>query len=197
MELLIASTNRGKVREFRHLLPQFEILSLLDFPHYTQPEETGSTFQENALLKARDASTKLQKWTLADDSGLVVPALNGAPGIYSARFAGANASEVENRKKLLQEMKNLTDLGRSAYFECCLALVSPQGQERVFTGQVEGMILEQERGKNGFGYDSLFLKLEYGLTFAEMDEMTKNRISHRGKAIQKLLLVLESSHFNN
>ncbi len=199
MDLIIASTNVHKVRELRALLSklgQIDLYSLLDFPNYVQPEETGTTFEENAFLKAEDAAKKLGKWALADDSGLVVPALSGAPGVYSARYAGPGSTDKDNRKKLLKEMEHLRDVRRSAYYECCIAIAHPKGWKKCVKGVVEGEIVTKERGKNGFGYDPLFLKHDYSQTFAELDEGTKNRISHRGKAMQKLLLFLESSQFS-
>lgn len=192
MKLLIASKNLHKVREFRSLLKEFDLYSLADFPSFTPPEESGKTFEENAILKAKHAARSLGLLTLADDSGLVVPALNGAPGIYSARFAGEHPTEKENREKLLKDMAHLDDLDRNAYFECAIAISSPEKLLTCVSGRVEGTILKEERGKKGFGYDSLFLKYDYSLTFGEIDEAIKNRISHRGKALKKALLFLES-----
>jgi XTP/dITP diphosphohydrolase len=195
MQIVIASHNVHKIREFRAILKPLaglDILSLIDFPDYHLPPETGTTFEENAIIKAVDAATHLNKWVLADDSGLVVPALQGAPGVYSARYAGPDATDAENRKKLLAEMKHLHETLRQAYFECWIALASPQGLKKVVRGLCEGMILDHERGGQGFGYDPLFIKHEYGKTFAEMDETTKNRISHRRKAFDRILPALES-----
>lgn len=200
IELVLATTNIHKVREIRALLacrPDIDLYSLLDFPHYVQPEETGKTFEENAILKAEDAAVKLGKWTIADDSGLVVPALNGEPGVYSARYSGQKASDKENRKKLLKAMERLEGPMRSAYFECCIALVSPKGWKKCLKGTVEGMIAPSERGKNGFGYDALFVKHDYAQTFGELQEEIKNKISHRAKAMEKLLLVLESDQLSS
>lgn len=195
MEIVIASHNIHKIREFRALLKpliHLDVLSLIDFPEYTLPEESGLTFEENALLKASDAAKHLGKWTLSDDSGLVVPALEGAPGVFSARYAGKKATDTENRKKLLHEMRHLTDQLRQAYFECWIALASPQGIKKIVRGTCEGVILDKERGCQGFGYDPLFIKHEYGKTFAELHETTKNQISHRRKAFDKILPALES-----
>lgn len=194
-DLLIASHNLNKIREFQALLSplnKFDLYSLIDFPNYVQPEESGKTFEENALIKAEHAAKTLNKITIADDSGLVVPALNGRPGIFSARYAGSEASDLDNRKKLLQEMDSLKDLERAAYFECCIALVCPSGWKKTVHGKVEGMITTQERGSRGFGYDSLFIKYDYSQTFGELDPQTKNRISHRAKAVQKLIQLLEN-----
>ena len=195
MEIVIATHNVHKIREFREMfkvLPQLEVLSLLHFPQYVSPEETGLTFEENALIKARDAAAHLKMWVLADDSGLVVPALEGAPGVISRRYAGEDASDFENRKKLLQEMRGLSEEDRGAYFECCLALSGPDHYEKVFSATCEGHILREERGRYGFGYDSLFVKSDYDKTFAEIDEGIKNRISHRRKAFDKVIVALEA-----
>lgn len=195
MELVIASTNLHKIREFRDMLKShkhIDVLSLLNFPHYVPPPETGTSFQENAAFKAIHAAQALQKWVLADDSGLVVPALTGAPGIHSRRYAGDDATDAENRRKLLKDMQSLKAEERYAYFECSLVLASPEGIKRSVTGKCEGYILTEERGRNGFGYDPLFVKHDYDKSFAEIDEHTKNRISHRRKAIEKLNITLET-----
>ena len=195
LELVIASTNIHKVREFRTMLKpffNFDLLSLSDFPGYVPPEETGKTFEENATLKAVHAAKRLNRWVIADDSGLVVPAINGAPGVYSARYAGNDASDLENRKKLLEEMQHLMDEDRQAFFECSLALASPEGLKKCVKGTCEGTLLSKDRGGSGFGYDPLFIKHGYNKTFAELTESVKNRISHRRKALDKMVLCLES-----
>lgn len=195
MEIVIASTNLHKIREFRDILKTikaFDVLSLLNFPTYQPAPETGASFQENALQKAQHAANFLQKIVLADDSGLVVPALNGAPGIHSRRYAGEDATDAENRHKLLAALKHITDMERTAYYECCLVIATPDGASKIATGTCEGRILTEERGRNGFGYDSLFVKHEYDKSFAEIDENTKNRISHRYKALSKLVPFLET-----
>lgn len=194
MELVIASRNMHKIREFRAMLKKrgsFDLMSLIDFPDYQPPEENGATFQENAILKAEHAAKALDRWVLADDSGLVIPALNGAPGVYSRRYAGENATDKENRHKLLKEMRGFDDTRRQGYFECWIAVAGPDGLKKSAKGVSEGMITEQERGGLGFGYDSIFVKHEYSKTFAELEEETKNRISHRRKALDKLLPILE------
>lgn len=195
MEIVIATTNVHKIREFREMLkphPQFDVLSLLNFPEYVQPEETGKTFEENAILKAKHAANALKKCVVADDSGLVVPSLGGAPGVVSRRYAGEDATDAENRQKLLKALENKGEHERSAYFDCWLALATPKGFLKCVNGRCEGVILLEERGRNGFGYDSVFVKYDYDKTFAEIDEATKNRISHRRKAFEKLLLALET-----
>ncbi len=193
--LIIASKNVHKIREFRSMLKKFPTLDLLtlnDFPTYSPPGETGASFEENAILKATHAAKELQHWAIADDSGLVVPALKGAPGIFSQRYAGANASDKENRKKLLADMQHIEEPHRQAYFECWIALATPEGLKKTTKGVSEGVITEKERGSLGFGYDSIFIKHEYGKTFAELEEETKNRISHRRKALDKISPFLES-----
>jgi XTP/dITP diphosphohydrolase len=177
------------LKEYR----SFDILSLLDFPRYEPLPESYPTLEENAKQKALHAAQALRQWTISDDTGLFVPALQGAPGVFSARYAGQGASDSENRKKLLYEMQPLKEMDRQAYFECWIALASPEGIKRCVRGICEGLILDKEKGSKGFGYDPLFVKNEYGeKTFAEMDEQLKNRISHRRKALDKIHIYLES-----
>ena len=195
MKIVLASTNSHKMREFRDMfksLAHIELLSLHPFNHYVAPEETGATFRENAILKAEHAAKQLDHWVVADDSGLVVPALHGEPGVRSRRYAGPEATDLENRQKLLQAMKDLKDHERTAYYECCLAVASPQGLKKCVEGVCEGYIIYEPRGRHGFGYDSLFVKNDYEKTFAELDDNIKNRISHRRKAFERLLSFLET-----
>ena len=195
IELVIASTNIHKIREFKAMLKplgNFDLLSLCDFPDYTPLEETGKTFEEIAIVKAVHAAKALNRWVLADDSGLVVPSLNGAPGIYSARYAGNDATDLDNRKKLLSEMGHLMDDDRSAHYECWIALASPEGLKKTARGTCEGTLLSQEKGGGGFGYDPLFVKHGYNKSFAELSESVKNRVSHRRKALDKLMNTLEA-----
>lgn len=201
MKLLIATTNGHKIREIKAYLsklPTFDIYSLLDFPNYLPPEETGDSFKENAILKAKHAARELRMWTIADDSGLVVPALKGAPGIYSARYAGSKATDKDNRQKLLTEMANLEGIARDAFFECCLALSTPTADiKKCVQGSCEGSIIPQEQGGRGFGYDPLFKKHDYNQTFAELSESIKNQVSHRAKALSKLMIYLEGLSLSN
>ena len=200
MKLIIASQNVHKIREFRSMLrgnTKLDLFSLIDFPDYTPPPENGASFEENAIIKATDAAKMLDEWVIADDSGLVIPALDGAPGIFSSRYAGKKATEKENRKKLLSEMSDLKEEQRNGYYECCIALASPEGLVKSASARCEGTILDKERGGQGFGYDSLFKKHDYNKTFAELEEEVKNRISHRRKALDKILLHLESSVFSH
>lgn len=195
MEILLASNNLHKMREFRDMfrsLTHIELISLHQFHHYASPEEIGVTFRENAILKAEHAAKQLNTWVLADDSGLVVPALQGEPGVKSKRYAGLNATDSENLQKLLKAMKNLHGQARTAYFECCLAIANPSGVKKCVEGICEGHIIQEPRGRYGFGYDSLFIKNDYEKTFAELNDTIKNRISHRRKAFERLLTFLET-----
>lgn len=193
MELVFASRNRHKYRELKAIIPKgFELLSLADFPNYYSPEETGSTFEENAIAKAVHAASSLHLLTIADDSGLVVPALNGLPGVRSKRFASENATDLENRKKLLKSMSHLSGRARDAHFVCSIAVAGPQGLLKVSTASCYGTIALEEMGSNGFGYDALFIKSNYSKSFAQLTELVKNQVSHRAKALEKLALFLES-----
>lgn len=195
MEIIIASTNLHKIREFREMMKHLkgiDIMSLLNFLSYSPLPEEASTLKENAIQKALHAAKTLNKWVLADDTGLIVPALNGAPGIRSRRYAGDEATDTENRNKLLAAMSSFDDLQRHAYYECYLALASPEGIKKCVRGICEGFILKKERGRHGFGYDSVFVKNEYDKSFGEINESTKNRISHRYKAYEKLIPTLET-----
>lgn len=197
MDLVIASTNLHKIRELREMLKTikgfgFDILSLRNFPDYEPAPEEGASLREICIIKAENAAKALQKWVLADDSALFVPALGGDPGIHSRRYAGEDATDMENRKKLLNAMQGLAEEKRQAYYECCLAIASPDGLKKCVTGTCEGFILTEERGNGGFGYDPLFSKHEYDKSFGEIDENTKNKISHRRKAFEKLSPTLES-----
>ena len=195
MELIIASKNIHKVRELRAMLKplrKFDIYSLHDFPHYNPPSFSEDTFEKQAIAKAVHAAEHLNKCTLSEASGLVVPALKGLPGLLSDVYAGTQASDKEHRFKLLKEMENLLETERFAYLECCLAIASKEGFLKSAKGVSEGLITLQERGSNGHSYDSIFLKHDYSKTFAELEEETKNRISHRRRAFDKILLALEA-----
>ncbi|MEW6727186.1 XTP/dITP diphosphatase [Desulforudis sp. 1088] len=192
--LVLATRNAGKVRELAALLGPLgvEVVSLADYPEIGEIPEEGDTFQENAIFKAREVARLTGETALADDSGLEVDALNGAPGVYSARFAGEPKSDAANNAKLLRLLTGLPPEKRTARFRCVMALAVPDG--RVYTAEEtsEGIILDAPRGDNGFGYDPLFYVEEFGKTFAELDLTTKNRISHRGRALRKVKdLVLE------
>lgn len=187
-ELLVASGNRGKIREIAVLLEGVveQLLSSADFAALPTVEEDGEDFIANACKKALSAAKAAGVPALADDSGLVVAALGGRPGVYSARFAGEGATDAENNAKLLREMTDIPGERRDAAFHCVIALAFPSGSCVTFSGELKGMILFSPRGGEGFGYDPLFLVPEYGLTLAELPLEVKNRISHRGKALAKL-----------
>ena len=186
---VIATGNRHKLREIATMLADFDIrvktmeeAGLQDF----YIEETGSTFEENAIIKAAAVAHKTGLMALADDSGLEVDALQGEPGVYSARYAGENATDADNNYKLLTTMKAVPMERRQGRFVCALAAVFPDGREIVVRGTVEGLIDFQEKGSYGFGYDPLFLLPEYNKTFGELGPDVKNSMSHRGKAIQQM-----------
>lgn len=191
MEIIIASKNVHKVRELRDLfklLTRHEVLTLHHFSDYKLPLKDESSFQECAVFKATHAARSLNKLVLADDSGLVVPSLNG----ISKRYTGSEIKDRDNRLKLLKELEGKTNVERAAYYECCLALASPAGLQKITTGICEGQISIEEKGRNGFGFDSLFIKHDYDKTFAEFDDSFKNRISHRRKAFEKMAIFLDS-----
>ncbi|MCB1135509.1 MAG: RdgB/HAM1 family non-canonical purine NTP pyrophosphatase [Chlamydiia bacterium] len=191
MEILVATTNQGKVRELRTLLAplgHIHLLTLRDFPDFSPLEEIGDSLEQIAADKALYAADQTGLWTLADDSGLFVPALGNQPGVRSARYAGETASDLENRRKLLKEMEKLDGDARAAYFECALAFAKPGLVLKVVTGRCEGSVLTEERGSNGFGYDPLFLKDSYDKTFAELSPDIKNKVSHRWKALEKMAI---------
>lgn len=189
MQLLIASHNLHKVREIREMLKQMkhlDIVSLVQFPDYEPEEEIGESFEEIASKKALHAAQKLGCFVLADDSGLCVHSLKNAPGIYSRRYAGPDATDLDNRTKLLQEMRHLPEEARSAELTCALALASPDKVIKVVSASCQGVIALEERGNNGFGYDPLFMLLDHNKTLGELPNTIKNRISHRYKALEKL-----------
>ena len=187
--LVIASGNKNKLREIAEIFTDYVVISQKEMGFDVDVEETGVTFAENALIKARAAAQALGCIALADDSGLCVDALNGAPGVYSARYCGYHGSDKENRDLLLKNMQGVAD--RSAHFTCSMALVYPDGREVVVEGHTYGKILLEETGDGGFGYDCLFesddLQKSFGLATAE----EKNKVSHRFRALQALRQVLE------
>ena len=191
--ILIATKNKGKVKEFVELFANYgySVKTLLDFPEIEDVEETGVTFKENALLKADTISRELDCIVLADDSGLEVDALDGAPGVYSARFAGEHGNDQKNNEKLLEALKGLPKEKREANFHCSLALVAPNRTPLVVEGTVDGYILEEPRGENGFGYDPLFFVPVFDKGMAELISEEKNKISHRANAIKQLESHLE------
>ncbi|MGI6285350.1 XTP/dITP diphosphatase [Neomoorella humiferrea] len=191
-KIVVATGNEGKAKEFRELLKGLNvtILTLRDFPDVTMPEENGYTFAANALLKARAVAERTGLPALADDSGLEVDFLKGAPGVYSARFAGEPSNDLLNNQKLLQLMAGVPWDKRTARFRCALALIEPEGKEHIAEGTVEGFIAYELKGEYGFGYDPLFYLPAYGKTYAELGEELKNGLSHRALAVKNLRPVL-------
>lgn len=192
--LVLASKNKGKLRELETMLAgsSWELCSVADFPELPPVVEDGQTFRENAVKKALTVAEILKEWTLADDSGLEVDALGGAPGVYSARFAGEPGDDRKNNEKLLRLLAGVPSEQRTARFRCVLALASPEGEIWTTERTCEGLIGLAPRGDQGFGYDPLFYLPELGVTMAELPEEKKNEISHRGKAMRDLLTHLQA-----
>jgi XTP/dITP diphosphohydrolase len=193
--IVLASNNAGKVREFNQLLSDSE-LEVVPQSEFSVPdiEETGLSFVENAILKARNAAQHTGLPAIADDSGLEVDALGGAPGIYSARYAGAGANDLDNLEKLLDRLRDVDDDQRSARFQCLMVYMrhAQDPTPRIFQGTWEGRILRHPRGSGGFGYDPVFLVPDMNRASAELPPDVKNRLSHRGQALRQLVASLRS-----
>lgn len=187
-EVIIATKNAGKAKEFERLLEKlgYSVKTLLDFPEIDDIDETGTTFEENAILKAEAVANKLNKMVIADDSGLVIDALDGRPGIYSARYAGEAKSDQANIDKVLSELTNVADEKRTARFYCALAVAGPNMETFTVHGTCEGMIFTEQKGTNGFGYDPIMYIPEQHRTMAELSPEEKNQISHRANALKRL-----------
>lgn len=188
-KIIIASNNKGKITEFKQLFGQknIEVLSLADLTLEIEDiEETGETFHENAQLKAETVARMINAPVIADDSGLVVDALDGRPGVYSARYAGEPTDDVKNYEKLLTEMNSINTGERTARFVAVLALARPGAETVFFEGSCEGIIAVEPKGKFGFGYDPVFIPNGYEVTMAQLDQAEKNKISHRFHALKKL-----------
>jgi len=194
-DLVIATRNQGKLREIREMLKDapFNVLGLDAFPDAPEVVEDAETFAGNAEKKAQTISNHTGCLTLADDSGLIVDALDGAPGVLSARFAGDEATDATNNTKLLEELNGVATVDRQAAFHCAMVLADPDCGISHFSGLLKGVILEEMQGDGGFGYDPLFMVREYGVTLAQLPLETKNRISHRGQALHAFLNVLQKS----
>lgn len=190
MELVFATHNKNKVKEVQAILPpHISLLSLTDIGCLEEIPETGKTLEENAILKANYITRNFGYPCFADDTGLIVDALNGAPGVYSARYAGKSRDANANMDKLLIELKRAKD--RKAQFETVIAL-NLNEEQHIFKGEIEGKIINEKRGEQGFGYDPIFIPNGYSKTFAELPSEIKNKISHRGLAIQKLITYLNN-----
>lgn len=187
-QILIATKNIGKINEFKHLMKRYEVevVSLLDINYEPEIEETGLTFEANALIKAREIATQYKVMTIADDSGLEIDALEGRPGVFSARYAGGARSDDANMDKVLSEMTEVSESERQARFVCVLAVVDEKGKAFTVRGECEGMILNEKRGTSGFGYDPIFYVPKLSKTMAELSKDEKSAISHRGNAFKKL-----------
>lgn len=187
-EFVIATRNEKKLEEIKRILEWIpvKLYTLKDFPACPEVEEDADTFEGNAVKKAVTVAAFTKKPVIADDSGLEVYALNGAPGVFSARYSGEGADDRKNLEKLLFEMEGVEDGKRGARFVCCIALAFPDGRIEVFEGHVEGRIGRQSSGVSGFGYDPLFLPEDHTITFAGMGAVEKDKMSHRGRALKKL-----------
>lgn len=190
-KLLLATRNQGKIVEFRRILDaiapgEIELVGLDQFPDLQDVDETGSTFQENALLKASEMSKATGLPAIADDSGLCVDALNGDPGIYSARWAGSHGKDRANLEKVLEQLKDVPDANRGAYFICVAALYLPNGETICEEGRFYGKILHSPIGENGFGYDPIFQPEGLTISSAQMNSDEKDSMSHRGKALRAI-----------
>lgn len=186
--ILIATQNENKRKEISEILRNVEgirLRGLEDFPFLPLLEEDGNTYRENAIKKATTLAKACNTWAMADDSGLEIDVLNGLPGIHSSRYAGPDATDEENIRKVLQELAGVPWEKRTARFMCSIALASPDHLFFVVEGSCNGYITEEPRGRNGFGYDPIFYIPEYRQTLAEMDTLTKNKISHRARALER------------
>ncbi len=191
--LVVASGNTHKVQEVKKILAPmgFHVRSMKEIKKELDIQEDGGSFEENALIKARALSAISREIVLADDSGLEVEALDGAPGIYSARYAGVHGDDQANNDRLLRELEDVPWEKRGARFYCAIAVVFPHGEEIVVNGECKGFIGYEPKGTNGFGYDPLFYIPELGKTFAQLEPEEKNRISHRSRALKKLGMILQ------
>jgi XTP/dITP diphosphohydrolase len=190
-KLVLATRNQGKIVEFRRILDALapgaiELIGVDQFPDLVDVEETGSTFEENSLLKARYTCQATGLPAIADDSGLCVDALNGDPGIFSARWAGVHGDDQANLEKVLSQLIDVADEKRTAYFICVASLVLPDGRERVAEGRFEGHILHAPVGENGFGYDPIFQPVGLNISSAQMSAEEKDLVSHRGKSLRAI-----------
>lgn len=195
-EIIIATKNQGKVKEFESLLKPmgFRVQSLLDYPLSIDVEETGTTFEENAILKAEAIAKAYNRATIADDSGLMIDHLGGKPGIYSARYAGLDKNDEANIEKVLEELAAVEALeDRSARFACALAYSRPGQMTKTVVGTCEGFIAHEPIGENGFGYDPIFIVRDLHKTMAQLSKEEKNKISHRANALKKLIDVITES----
>lgn len=193
-EAIIATHNPGKVKEFKEILEPrgYDVKSLAEIGFTEEIEETGHTFEENAILKAEAVAKAVNKMVIADDSGLSIDNLGGRPGVYSARYAGEQKDDQANIEKVLSELKGIEKEQRTARFRCALAVSIPGEETKTVEGHVEGYIAEEPRGEYGFGYDPIFIVKDKDKTMAELTSEEKNKISHRADALKKLSKLLEA-----
>ncbi len=193
-EAIIATHNQGKVKEFKEILEPrgYDVKSLAEIGFTEEIEETGHTFEENAIMKAEAVAKAVNKMVIADDSGLSIDNLGGRPGVYSARYAGEQKDDQANIEKVLSELKGIEKEQRTARFRCALAVSIPGEETKTVEGHVEGYIAEEPRGEYGFGYDPIFIVKDKDKTMAELTSDEKNKISHRADALKKLSKLLEA-----
>lgn len=191
-KIIIATGNEGKLKEIKMMFSDMdmEIISLKEAGIEIEIDENGTSFEENAIIKAQTIANICNEIVLADDSGLVIDALGGEPGIYSARYLGEETSYIIKNSVLLNRMQGISGDDRAAHFVCAMAVAFPNGEVEVTKGIMDGMIAYEQKGENGFGYDPIFNLPEYGCTSAQLDSLQKNRISHRGKALEEMKKVL-------
>lgn len=189
-EIIVASNNQGKIKEIQDILSNYKVISMKDLGIETEIEENGETFEENAFIKAKAIAKITGRLCIADDSGLCMEAFNGFPGIKTARFLGENATQAERNQYIVEKIQGLPKEKRKAKFVCTIALVTPEGEEKAFTGELEGYITTEIKVEGGFGMDPIF-ELENGKTLSEIGTKAKNQISHRYKALVQLKEYLE------
>lgn len=192
MDIVVATNNKGKLRELSEMLSGHRVFSQQDVGAFVDVEETGTTYEENALLKARAVREYTDKCIIADDSGLEVDVLNGDPGLYSARYAGDGTTPDQGMDKLLDNLKSYEPSQKTAHFISCIVLIEPDGTEKAFYGRCDGLITDKKMGDGGFGFDPIFWFPEYGKTFAQLTPDEKNAVSHRYKALNALKEYLDT-----
>lgn len=191
-EIMIASKNKNKIKEIKNIVSPYVVLkSFIDYPDVPDVAEDGDSIEENSMKKALEIAKFTGLYSIADDTGLFVRALGGEPGVYSARWAGEDCTYDDNNRKLLNALRNVEFKDRKAVFKCAITIASPDGDTHTEVGEIEGYIAENLRGENGFGYDPLFYVPAFNMTLAEMDFDTKNKISHRRKALELIKPYLE------
>lgn len=195
MKVVLATRNQGKIREFQKRFSEigWEVIPIADIADIPEPEETGTTFRENALQKARYYAEAVNLPVLSDDSGIIADVLGNEPGVYSARYAGVHGNDEANNQKLVEVLRPYRGEARRGYYMCVIAVVWPDGREITAEGRCNGIIRDFYKGTGGFGYDPLFYLPEFGKTMAELSMEEKNKISHRGKAVDAMLKKLKEA----